>query len=304
MTTVDCHLHLGLIDEHTPAWWWWEQFGFEPTSVGGVEIVQFLDETNIDIGLIQGGDIRRNTYHPDYLDDRNMYVPNDYTARQCAMFPDRLFGVIGIDPLVDVYASLDEIDRCVEKYDFKVLKLLPTYHHYRPDDRRLDPFYEKCLSFDIPVQIHLGWTRTTNTTMEHQRPVYLDRLGRDFPDLKVVVAHLGHPWVDEAIAVIAKHPNFYTELSGWGPYGMAPHDPVGEAYKALKKLKSYECLNKVMFGSDNTDCKDMYQAANAISLASDEAPLISEDVYENIMGKTACQLFKLVSTGGDRNDDI
>ena len=50
MVTVDCHLHLGVIDQHTPAWWWWEQFWFETVSVGGAEIIEFLDETDLDIG--------------------------------------------------------------------------------------------------------------------------------------------------------------------------------------------------------------------------------------------------------------
>tara|TARA_B100000700_G_scaffold267854_1_gene308107 strand:- start:4667 stop:5563 length:897 start_codon:yes stop_codon:yes gene_type:complete len=294
VVTVDCHLHLGLIDEHTPSWWWWEQFGFEPVSVGGDEIIQFLDETDIEIGLIQGGDIRRTTYHPT-RDDRNMYVPNDFTALQCSRYPGRLYGVIGIDPLVDVHENLTEMERCVEEHDFRVLKLLPTYHHYRPDDRRLDPYYEKCLALDIPVQIHLGWTRTIATTMEHQRPMHLDRLGREFPDLKVIVAHLGHPWVDEAIAVVAKHPNFYTELSGWGPYGMAPHDPVGETYRALKKLKNYGCLGKVMFGSDNTDCRETYRLADQMSRDLDGQELYNEEVYKDIMGNTAIKVFGLDS---------
>ena len=245
--------------------------------------------------MVQGGDIRRNTFNPDNPRDRNMYVPNEFTARQCEMYPDRLYGVIGVDPLLDVEESLHEVDRCVEEYDFRVLKLLPTYHHYRPDDRRLDPFYERCLFHDIPVQIHLGWTRTINTTMEHQRPVYLDRIGREFPDLKLIVAHLGHPWVDEGIAVVAKHPNFYTEMSGWAAHGMAPHQPVEEIYKALKKLKYYNCLDKVMFGSDNSDCVDIYLLANTMSQEQDGVELYNKETIGRIMGGTAAELFKIKS---------
>lgn len=295
MPTVDCHLHLGVIDQHTPSWWWWEQFGFEPVSIDGAAIVEFLDSAGLDVGMVQGGDIRRNTFNPDNPHDRNMHVPNEFTARQCEMYPDRLYGVIGVDPLLDVEESLHEIDRCVEEYDFRVLKLLPTYHHYRPDDRRLDPFYERCLFHDIPVQIHLGWTRTINTTMEHQRPVYLDRIGREFPDLKLIVAHLGHPWVDEGIAVVAKHPNFYTEMSGWAAHGMAPHQPVEEIYKALKKLKYYNCLDKVMFGSDNSDCVDIYPLANEMSYEQDGVELYNKETLSRVMGGTAAELFKIKS---------
>jgi hypothetical protein len=48
MVTVDCHLHLGVIDQHTPAWWWWEQFGFEPASVDGEAIIEFLASAGLD----------------------------------------------------------------------------------------------------------------------------------------------------------------------------------------------------------------------------------------------------------------
>tara|TARA_B100000959_G_C14542342_1_gene444128 strand:- start:29 stop:424 length:396 start_codon:yes stop_codon:yes gene_type:complete len=129
--------------------------------------------------------------------------------------------------------------------------------------------------------------------MEDQRPVHLDRIGREFPDLKLIVAHLGHPWVDEGIAVVAKHPNFYTEMSGWAAYGMAPHQPVEEIYKALKKLKYYDCLDKVMFGSDNSDCVDMYPLANEMSREKDGVELYSEETLSKIMGGTAAELFKI-----------
>ena len=113
MVTVDCHLHLGVIDQHTPAWWWWEQFGFEPASVDGEAIIEFLDSAGLDVGMVQGGDIRRNTFNPDSPHDRNMYVPNEFTARQCEMYPDRLYGVIGVDPLLDVQESLFTLDKRV-----------------------------------------------------------------------------------------------------------------------------------------------------------------------------------------------
>ena len=106
MVTVDCHLHLGVIDQHTPAWWWWEQFGFEPASVDGEAIIEFLDSAGLDVGMVQGGDIRRNTFNPDSPHDRNMHVPNEFTARQCEMYPDRLYGVIGVDPVSYTHLTL------------------------------------------------------------------------------------------------------------------------------------------------------------------------------------------------------
>lgn len=287
MVTVDCHLHLGLMPEQVPEWWLREQFEGWAESVDGDDIVEVLDAAGIDVGLVQGGDIRRTTFDPRYPDDHHVYTPNDYTAAECARHPGRLYGVICLDPLRDRQAGLLEMERCVTEFDFRLLKLIPTYHHYSPDDHRLDPFYAKCLELDIPVMIHTGWTRTINAPMEYQRPVHLDRVGRDFRDLEVIVAHLGHPWVDEGIAVVAKHPNFYCELAGW-----AAHGPEA-VYRALRKLKDYGAIGRVLYGSDNGDTQALYHEANRIALARDGEPVLTDREMADLLGNTAARLFRL-----------
>ena len=287
MVTVDCHLHLGLMPEQVPEWWLKEQFEGWAGSIDGGGIVELLDAGGIDIGLVQGGDIRRTTYDPAHPGDHHVYTPNDYTAAECAKHPGRLYGVVCLDPLRDPQAALEELERCVREFDFRLLKLIPTYHHYSPDDPRIDPFYGKCLELDIPVMVHMGWTRTINAPMEHQRPMLLDRVGREFRDLAVVVAHLGHPWVDEGAAVVAKHPNFYCELAGWGMHGPAA------VYEALAKLKSYGAAGRVLYGSDNGDTRELYRAANRIAEARDGAPVLNEREMAALMGGTAARLFRL-----------
>ena len=76
---------------------------------------------------------------------------------------------------------------------------------------------------------------------------------------------------------------------------MAPHQPVQEIYKALKKLKYYNCLDKVMFGSDNSDCVDIYPLANEMSLEKDGVELYNKETLSKIMGGTAAELFKIKS---------
>ena len=47
------------------------------------------------------------------------------------------------------------------------------------------------------------------------RPIYLDRVALDFPDLVIVGGHIGYPWTEEAIAVATKHSNFYIDTSAY-----------------------------------------------------------------------------------------
>jgi len=63
------------------------------------------------------------------------------------------------------------------------------------------------------VMIHQAGSTRIDAKLELGRPALLDDIGREFRDLRVIVAHCGLPWVDEALFLLTKHPNFYAELS-------------------------------------------------------------------------------------------
>lgn len=128
MVTVDCHLHLTESADQAPLWWMEElyrPYGGDYIWTDGEAIVGILDRAGVDIGMVQGCDIRRTTYHPDFPDQRNLFVPNDYTAEQAARFPDRLIGVANIDPLRDVRAGVIEQRRCGEEHHSAVWSISP-----------------------------------------------------------------------------------------------------------------------------------------------------------------------------------
>jgi len=124
MVRIDCHLHVTEVPEHAPEWWVREMYapwGWEVDSVDGSDIVEHLDATGFDIGMIQGGDIRRTTYHPDHPHDRRVFVPNDYVAHQVARSGGRLYGVAAMDPLRDIPAAVLELESLLSDHlDTKV----------------------------------------------------------------------------------------------------------------------------------------------------------------------------------------
>ena len=189
MVTVDCHLHLTEVPEQVPHWWMQElyrPYGVEYGNTDGAWMVDLLDRSGIDIGMVQGSDIRRTTYHPDHPDEYEVYVPNDYTADQVAMYPDRLKGVACIDPMRGIPWAVEELERCVKELDFRALKLVPSYQLYSPNDRSLDPLYEKAIELDIPVHFFTGWTPIINASLELGDPFLLDGVGTTLP------RHEGH----------------------------------------------------------------------------------------------------------------
>ena len=298
MVTVDCHLHLTEVPEQVPHWWMKEMYrpyGSEYGSTDGEWMVNLLDASGIDIGMVQGSDIRRTTSHPDHPDEYEVYVPNDYTARQVALYPDRLKGVASIDPMRSVPWALEELERCVKELDFRALKLLPSYQLYSPNDRRLDPIYHKAMELDIPVHFFTGWTPIINASLELADPFLLDDVGRRFRDLKVIV-YINWPWVDKGILMVAKHPNFYADLCYFADGTPEPlHD-------ALAMLKSYVAIDRVMYGSDNSDkvrvdrdfvaAPELYQRVNDVA-GQRGSELFSDEELAGIMGGNAARLYKL-----------
>ena len=298
MVTVDCHLHLTESEEQSPIWWMEElyrPYGGGYIWTDGEAIVGILDRAGVDIGMVQGSDIRRTTYHPDFPDQRNVFVPNDYTAEQVALFPERLIGVANIDPLRDVQAGVIEQRRCAEVYGFKSSKFLPTYQNYYIDDPAVAPMLESCLELDIVAHVNTGYSPTITAALRYGHPERLDRVGIRYRDLRVLV-YINFPYVDEGIAVVARHPNFCADIAyfmGAGP---------GPLFGALDKLRGLGALDRVVYGSDNND-KDrtgggqqigthLLDELNEVAERTGREPFTAADI-DGIVGGNARRLYKL-----------
>ena len=73
------------------------------------------------------------------------------------------------------------------------------------------------------------------------RPIYLDRVALDFPELAIVGGHIGYPWTDEAITVATKHENVYIDTSAY----TAKRYPA-----ALVEFMRGPGRHKVLFGTN------------------------------------------------------
>ena len=299
MITVDCHLHLGVTPTQIPVWWIDEMYrpygGGTADVYDGKWIVDLLDRSGVEWGLVQGGDMRRTTHHPDHPTEHEVFVPNDYTAEQVALFPDRLKGYALIDPLRDVGAGLEELDRCVNERDFRALKLLGSYLHFSPNDHRLDPFYERCIEHAIPAHFFTGWTPIVNAKIHDADPLHLDEVGRRFRDLQVIIA-FADPWIPQCTLMVAKHPNFHADLYHFSELGPEP------LFEILDQFRSLNAIDRVLYGSNNSDkvrvgraeatVPDVYRAVNRIAHERG-AKLFTDTEMDAILGGTAARLYGL-----------
>lgn len=96
----------------------------------------------------------------------------------------------------------------------KGLKIYAGYEHYYPYDQRYQKVYDTCVEFDVPVMIHTGDTLSANGKLRYALPIHLDDVAVEHPELKIVMCHLGNPWITDAQEVIYKNKNVYGDVSG------------------------------------------------------------------------------------------
>ena len=167
-------------------------------------------------------------------------IDNDQIAEFTHAFPDRFVGVATVD-LGKPMAAVRELERAVTELGCKALRVVPWLWKLPPDDRLYYPLYVKCIEFDIPFCTQVGHTGPLMPS-ETGRPVpYLDRVALDFPELRIVAGHIGHPWTDEMIGVAWKHDNVFIDTSAYLPRYYPP--------QLLHFMRSYG-QDKVLFGSN------------------------------------------------------
>ncbi|MCP4760595.1 MAG: amidohydrolase [archaeon] len=168
---------------------------------------------------------------------------NNYVAFIAKKYPDRIIGFAGIDPRRGKEA-ISELERCVKK-GLKGVKLWPLTGFY-PDNPEFYPFYKRIEELGLPILCHTG-SCPPGTYIKYNRPEYVDTIAVDFPELKIIMAHVSAPYSDAAISISAKNKNVFFDISSLqnllfnSPYFF---------YQILIRAKLICGVEKILFGSD------------------------------------------------------
>ncbi len=168
-------------------------------------------------------------------------ISNDSARAQVDRAPDRFVLFAGVDPTEKDF--MEELERAHQDLDARGVKLGPIYQGVHPLDKRYREIYSYAQKHGLPVLTHMATTYTRGVPLDYARPIYMDEVAIEYPDLKIVIAHLGHPWNGEAIAAIRRNPNLYADIS-------ALYYRPWQFYNAMQFLVEYGTSSKVFFGSD------------------------------------------------------
>lgn len=215
-----------------------------------------------------------------------MVVPNEYVADYVGLHPEKLIGFASVDPnRPDAVARLDH---AVTDLGLRGLKVGPIYQHFDPNGEEAMAVFRRAEALGIPVLCHQGTTFVSDAPLRWARPFLLDDVARACPELTLWVAHLGHPWCEETMALIRKHENLYADVS-------ALHTRPLQLYLALRSAVEYRVTDKLLFGTDfpfasPADTAAALRKVNDVVAGSSLPPIPDDDIEGIIQRDTLAVL--------------
>lgn len=217
-----------------------EQVRMDPALRPGISIEDYLrkmDAAGIERSLliaIRCGDLNVKG---------SFEVPYEAIAEICAQYPDRFSGLAGVDTTRGMQ-GLRDLEQGIRDYGFVGAHWYPHWFGIAPDAPQIYPYYAKCCELDVPIMMQVGHNLVYSKERRLPsvaKPILLDQVAIDFPELILIGIHIGIPWTDEMISMCWKHDNIYTAGDAYAP----KHWP-----KSYVKYADSYGSHKVLFGTD------------------------------------------------------
>lgn len=157
------------------------------------------------------------------------FSTNVFAAKYASANPERLIPYGGVHPrfTADPEGQVEELLRL----GTRILKIHPPHQAYPANAYTmgldaLGRIYRRCEDRGLPVTVHTGTSIFPGARCKYGRPMELDDVALDFPDLTIIMAHGGRPlWMDEAFFVLRRHRNIVLEVSGIPPLKLLEYFP-------------------------------------------------------------------------------
>ncbi len=228
------------------------------------------------IAVVFGGKARRS----------GIWVPDETIAQFAAANPHSCIGFMSLDPTQAGWQQ--ELRTGHAELGLRGIKIMPMYAGFDPRHRDFDELWSNAIELGLPVLAHTGTTFVSDAVLDYARPGLFDEVARRFPQLRLVLAHLGHPYQGECLAVIRKHEHVYADLS-------ALHYRPYQLWHGLKLAQEYAVTHKLLFGSDFpfTTVNDSITGLHRIVTEPGPFGPIGTDMLEQLLARDTLRLLGL-----------
>src|SRR5262245_7709684 len=171
--------------------------------VGVDSLLALMDELGVATGIFTGG-LDRNT-------DRMLEI--------CDAHPDRFLVAGGVGDPSRPGRHVKRIRELAQHPRFAMVRVMPLAAQAPTNDARHFPIYQVCEELGIPVAINAG-IPGPRVRSRVQHPELLEDVLIEFPDLVVIVAHMGHPYEELLMNYMRKWSNLYLSCTAYAPQSM------------------------------------------------------------------------------------
>ena len=127
---------------------------------------------------------------------------NDLIHRVCNLYPKNFVGVCQLPqtPSMPLANCVEELERCVNDLGFKGIKLGPNYQNFDPLGAEAEHVFAEAERRQLPIVFHQGTSPVRDAPLRYAHPLVMDEIAIRHPELRIVMAHMGHPWQADTIA--------------------------------------------------------------------------------------------------------
>lgn len=255
---IDVHTHPWMEDEHI----------FHPE---GVPLLEAMDEYNIDKSVSLSMDL----------------AENEWVARMNRDHPKRIIPFVWVELNQGIIPALNRLEKDVASAPFKGIKLYPIFSHIGALEQRMYPVYTKAVELDLVCLWHMGDVgliddregRVSDISYSPS-PITIARIAADFPELKIILAHLGGNFYHEALALVERHENVYLDTS-WLNYYVDRNPSIDSPLILIEEAVKVVGAERILYGGEGIWPVDI--------MATD----LSEEEKALILGENASRILNL-----------
>ncbi len=158
------------------------------------------------------------------IDDYRFFIEHKRSEGPAASL-EEIYDIIKDDPSLALVGSVSickgtnkeraALKKAASENKVVGIKIYTGYEKIYPCDKRCDFVYDICEKYDIPVIFHTGATYGAHAEIRYAAPINIDDLAIKRSNLKIIIAHAGNPWIEDAMLVVSRHSNVYADLSGF-----------------------------------------------------------------------------------------
>ncbi|MCK4752759.1 MAG: amidohydrolase family protein [Planctomycetes bacterium] len=199
---------------------------------------------------------------------------------------EKMFGFAFVEPTKDKI-SVRALTPVTNKLGLSGVVLYCSQCGFHPAHSKAMQFYGVAQELGLPVFFHNGGQQGPDAVLDYAQPYLLDEIARKFGDLKIVIGSMGLPFVEQTLAMIAKHENVYADLT------IKP-DNVWQVYNLVVSANECGVMDKLLFGSGFPSgnagaCIETLLGFNKL-LADTSLPTVPRDKIQGIVERDTLQL--------------